>query len=175
MNVWMYIKQEIDAKNYPLQWGRTYVAAVVTLVPRVIWSSRPNGMNEVITDMRAGQGTYAAMSEKTAMVGGLVGEAYANFAFIGVMLAFFVWGIIIKLMKSLVDRWRNDPLLVFLLPVLIFMSISIVSGDTMVLVFSFVKFLGPSFIAVWLSRIKVNLPDYDFDYQNNEFPSQDNL
>ncbi|MBU1259549.1 MAG: hypothetical protein KJ757_00515 [Planctomycetes bacterium] len=172
MNVWMFVKQEIDAGNYPLRWGKTYVAAVVTVIPHKIWPSRPNGMNEVITDMRAGRGAYAGMSEKTTMIAGLVGEAYANFKWHGVLFAFFSWGIVIKFMKSLVDRWENDPMLVFLLPVLIYMSVSIVSGDTMTLVFSLVKFLGPSFIVVWFSRIKVNLPDYNFDYQANEFSSQ---
>jgi hypothetical protein len=160
MPVWMFMKQEIDAGRYPLQWGRTYLMAFVTLVPRRIWPSRPYGINEVITDMETGKGTFASLYQKTTRIAGLPGEAYANLGFMGVMLMFFVWGVVIRMVKTITDRWRSDPLLAFLLPPIIFFAVTFVMGNSDVFVQNFVRFMAPSVLAVWYSRMKI----YDDGY-----------
>jgi hypothetical protein len=156
MHVWMYVKQEIDSDRYPLQFGRTYLAAALGVIPRAIWPTRPYGMSEVLTDMRAGRGAYKAAFEKSAMIAGLIGESYANFGILGPFLGMFFYGVIMRVLKTLMNRLSEDPLIAFLLPMITFSAISVFGADAGGVVYSVLKFLGPAVLAVWLSRVETD-------------------
>ncbi|MGA1979152.1 MAG: hypothetical protein ABSG99_01110 [Sedimentisphaerales bacterium] len=160
MNVWMYVKQEIDSGRYPLQFGRTYFAAALGVIPRAIWPTRPYGMSEVITDMRTGRGAYAAAFEKTSMVAGLIGESYANFDIFGPFLGMFFYGVILRALKTLMDRRSEDRLIAFLLPMIVYFVLAAFPADSDGVVYSVLKFLGPAVLAVWFSGVKTGAGQY---------------
>jgi len=154
IHMWMFIKQEIDSGRYPLQFGRTYLAASLGVIPRAIWPTRPYGMNQVLTDMQHGRGAYKALQEKSAMIGGVFGESYANFGILGPFLGMFFYGVIIRTLKTVMNRCSDDPLIAFLLPFVTYLAVIIPGSDSGVFVFAVLKFLGPAILAVWLSRVR---------------------
>lgn len=77
----------------PLQYGRTYYYMMVTLIPRVLWPSKPS----VSEANRFYQVTYGLSSEtdlaSTSISVGVVAEAFMNFGWAGVALVMFLVGL----------------------------------------------------------------------------------
>jgi hypothetical protein len=170
MHVWMYVKQEIDSNRYPMQFGRTYLAAALGVIPHIIWPTRPFGMEEVITDMRAGRGAWKASLEKSAMITGIFGESYANFGIIGPFIGMFIYGIIVRTLKTVMLRCSDDPLIVFLLPYTTFLVTIFTGNDSGVFFHAVLNTLGPAILAVWLSRMETGAGQYSGEqiYSCNE-------
>jgi len=97
--IWMLYLQELKpGGNIDRQWGKTYVSAPLQIIPRWLYPTKPRGITDVTVDARYGRGA-GKMGYRAAMVAGIWAEGYANFGFLGVWAAAFVYGLIIGYAK----------------------------------------------------------------------------
>lgn len=92
---------------YPYLRGTSVVAAVLNFVPRVYWPDKPIGFAKEVAFRRLGipvaYGYTRELDEATGFQsysGTLVGESYANFGPVGVLLLLFVFGATVALAES---------------------------------------------------------------------------
>ena len=93
----------------PYQYGATYSYFAVALIPRALWPEKPltgNANNFFAV-------TYGISTEegvKTTTFGmSLLGEAYINFGWFGIVLVMFFQGLIIGLCKYMFGEWTSGP------------------------------------------------------------------
>lgn len=107
--------------DYQLAWGRTYVGAVSLLIPEALWPGRP--------PTKIHEGTQILWGEDAVLIGkasnlyGLAGEAMLNFGPASVPVAFGLFALCIRGVRSFVYRLRRHDGRIFLLPV--FLSLCI--------------------------------------------------
>lgn len=86
-------------ENIDYGYGNTYYGIPLTFIPRIIWPSKPSYGESARIMRKAIPGDYAS-SPLT-----LVGEAYQNFSYLGVLLVFFIIGIIGKATDRTLIYW----------------------------------------------------------------------
>lgn len=90
----------------PREWGDTFWASAVTLVPRAMWPGKPDGLGAVLVPILSphmvGTGhTHAALSP---------GEWLINFGLVGLVLMVPVTGLALRWIDRAVDRVASRPL-----------------------------------------------------------------
>ena len=86
-------------ENIDYGYGNTYYGIPLTFIPRIIWPSKPSYGESARIMRKAIPGDHAS-SPLT-----LVGEAYQNFSYPGVLLVFFIIGIIGKATDRTLIYW----------------------------------------------------------------------
>lgn len=102
-----------DGYNIPFASGATVESAIINLIPRAIWPEKPTraGGNALVT-----QYTGIGFANGTSVGIGQVMEFYINFGTDGVIVGFFILGLVL----SLVDRLAAAHLLLGNLPGFLF-------------------------------------------------------
>lgn len=101
--------------DYKLAWGRSYVGALANLIPEAVWPERPPAKFQ--------EGTRVLWGDDWASIGkvsnlyGLAGESMLNFGPASVPVAFGLFAICIRGVRSHVYRLRRSDGRIFLLPV----------------------------------------------------------
>jgi hypothetical protein len=75
-------------------WGRTYLASVATLVPRIVWPTKPKGFPDA--DMVAVTNVQFRIPDVDS-VGNPVMEGFINFSYPGVAASLFLMGLLARL------------------------------------------------------------------------------
>jgi len=107
--------------DYKLAWGRTYVGALALLIPESIWPESP--------PTKIQEGTQILWGDDWVLIGkasnlyGLAGESMLNFGPASVPIAFGIFAMCIRGVRSYVYRLRRSDGRIFLLPV--FLSLCI--------------------------------------------------
>lgn len=101
MATYYSVLAEVPSKQ-PLRLGGTYLQYPCIFIPRAIWPTKPLGV-----DTQAGQ-TFA--DADWGMPPGAVGEAYWNFHIPGVIGVFFIYGILLRWLATLLLRNYASPL-----------------------------------------------------------------
>ncbi|MEU5788930.1 hypothetical protein ABZ754_14505 [Micromonospora purpureochromogenes] len=97
---------DLDAMGaLPREWGETFWAAAVTLVPRAVWPAKPEGLGAalvpILSPEMVGTGhTHAALSP---------GEWLINFGLVGLLLMVPVTGLALRWIDRAVDRVASRP------------------------------------------------------------------
>ena len=107
--------------DYKLALGRTYVGAVTLLIPEALWPGRPPTKIQEGTQILWGED--AVLIGKASNLYGLAGEAMLNFGPAAVPVAFGIFALCIRGVRSFVYRLRRHDGRLFLLPV--FLSLCI--------------------------------------------------
>jgi hypothetical protein len=107
--------------DYKLSWGRTYVGALALLIPESFWPGRPPTKIQEGTQILWGDD--AVLIGKASNLYGLAGESMLNFGPASVPIAFGIFALCIRGVRSYVYRLRRNDGRVFLLPV--FLSLCI--------------------------------------------------
>lgn len=103
--IWMLYLQELKpGGNIDRQWGKTYVAALLMGIPRWLYPTKPRGIVNVTVDAQYGRGKAKATPGSAAMVAGIWAEGYANFGFLGIWAAAFIYGLVIGYAKRFFAR-----------------------------------------------------------------------
>lgn len=93
------VPEEVDFLN-----GSTYVSAMFTFVPRVVWKDKPKGAG-----ILNGQVILKRGAEGGAVPPSTVAEAYWNFWIPGVVVLFFLFGIFHKWLARAFRRYAWTP------------------------------------------------------------------
>ncbi len=129
--------------DYELRWGKTYVMAGLTIIPRAIWPSKPSGMHGKVaagTDLQQGEGSYHPRWRKSSRVYGLQGEAMLNFGFLGVPLAYIVFGAWMGWYRRKLAGLDPDDARMYLVPIVTMATFTACIGDADNTFFAFLKY-----------------------------------
>jgi hypothetical protein len=107
--------------DYKLSWGRTYAGALALLIPEALWPGRPPTKIQEGTQILFGED--AVLIGKASNLYGLAGESMLNFGPASVPVAFAIFALCVRGVRSYVYRLRRYDGRVFLLPV--FLSLCI--------------------------------------------------
>ncbi|MFM7012902.1 MAG: hypothetical protein ACKO0Z_26835 [Betaproteobacteria bacterium] len=137
-NTWSYITtlRSIDTfdntafiiSNFPKNWnyyyGETFASILTSPIPRSWWSEKPAGFSAHLGLMR--RLGYRGFDEdlwlsinQFSLSPGFVGEAYANFGFLGIIFGSIFWGSLAGVYDS---RWPVKDVTVLSLPMLLMIS-----------------------------------------------------
>jgi hypothetical protein len=97
-----------DPSDFPRAMGRTYVAAVLSVVPRAILSERPFGKLLYGTEALYGTGSFNPTTRSAGNVYGLSGELLLNFGPMAVPLGFAVLGYLVAKGDSFINGLDGD-------------------------------------------------------------------
>jgi hypothetical protein len=125
--------------------GRTYVAAMLSLIPGPLWRDRPPTVVKEGTEILYGRGSYrhrpvgSASGEekwigKSSRVYGLGGEAMLNFGPPGVPLAFAVMGVAVGCVSRWLKTWHPRDARRLLVPFLVLVCLETVINDSTVVI-----------------------------------------
>lgn len=70
--------------------GLSYSRVIFFFIPRSFWPNKPLKLTQVLAD------TFWPKMSGTSVGATLVGESYYNFGVVGLILVFFIWGIVVK-------------------------------------------------------------------------------
>ena len=102
-------------------WGKTYLQSVVALVPREIYPNKPFGAAAELHFIVYGQKFHHTKnldSPQSAASVGIIEELYLNFSIVGIILGFFIHGIILKTYYTYLLNNRNNQSVIFVYTVL---------------------------------------------------------
>ncbi len=150
--------------EYKLRWGRTYLSAVLTFIPRAVWPTKPTeeyGKVAAGTDLQHGEGTFLLGARDSSRVYGLAGEAMLNFGAAGVPVAYLVYGSLLGWYRRKLTTMHPDDDRFYLVPLFTLVACLGAFGDANNTIFYFLK-TGTVLIAiVLLSSTKVALDRMD--------------
>jgi len=113
-----------SVKNSGLEYGRTLVDSVTWVIPRAWWPKKPFSFgltfgNEYLS--------HSDLSGSVFFTPSLVGELYLNFHIIGIIIGFFLYGLIVRLVYNAFAIVPTKISLLFYAPLLLH-SIHFVEG-----------------------------------------------
>ncbi len=112
----LYIADVVPSEH-PHLLGTTYWAQLINPIPRFLWPSKPLGFG---VEYAAWHG-YDALAGGPNMAPGIIGEMYANFGILGVVICSFIGGFLCRAWDFLRERHPESP------PVLVFHSAGLVA------------------------------------------------
>jgi hypothetical protein len=144
--------------SYRYRLGETYLAGVLSWVPRLIWSHRPPPVQEAYLELLYGPGTYNPLLRTSHRVFGLAGEAMLNFGVLAPLFAYSIYGFAIGALRSRLAVWRaNNDARLFIAPLLLVISMIAVTSDLRNLVFFIFKHTGLYLAIVLLASRRQSL------------------
>lgn len=137
--------------DYQYGLGRTYGAALLTILPGPVWRDRPPTVVKEGTEALQGRGAYRprplgtvededkydGMSSK---VYGLAGEAMLNFGALSVPVAFALLGMVVGYVSRWLKTWHPRDARRLLVPFLVLICIELVINDSYIVVGALYQF-----------------------------------
>lgn len=121
VQAFLYYRMSRVGSDYDLAWGRTYLGALTLLVPQGVWPDRP------ATKVHEGSwilwGKDAVIFGDASNLYGLGGETMLNFGPGFVPLAFGIFALLVRALRSFVYRLHPRDGRIFLLPVFVSLCI----------------------------------------------------
>lgn len=134
--LWMQEYQRME-----FQYGWTYVAGFLNIIPRWIWPAKPDGAGPILINM-VRPGSYVAGQEgNNSFTTGLVTEAYMNFGYPGVLLSVVAWAYLSSRALRAFHRTSNVFYRTGFLLVALLLSSSLLYSE-------FLGFFGRAFVLV---------------------------
>ena len=162
-----FIIQETFKPNFPYQYGRSYLIAFVSKIPRFIWLYKPWGLAQVLDDLEHGEGHFAGRRKKSAKVSNIIGESTFNFGILGVPVMFAVFGYFVGRYTRWVRHLSGDDDRLYLLPIFTYAVCMLFINDSANFVAILFRILLVPAIMVWLVKdrqsasLQEYMPDYD--------------
>ena len=134
-----YELYRLSAGDFQYGFGRTYLGALATVIPKAFWPDRPVGKLKEGTEIQEGQGTYVPLVFFSSRVYGLAGEAILNFGPYAVPLTFAVMAFVIVLVRRFLIHLPSFDTRTLIVPFLLYMCLTAIVGDSDNLVFGLGK------------------------------------
>ena len=131
-------------KDYPYMCGKTFMYVFFLFVPRAIWKAKPD--NPVRDMIEHSLGTLARANGRAVAN---IGEMYANFGIVGVLLLMFVFGNLTSRLKVLYEEPNDRRLVIYsMLYPLMFQWVARgnFSGNFYYTLFAFIPFMIQWFV-----------------------------
>jgi hypothetical protein len=119
--------------------GRTYLGSLSLLIPRFLLPGRPETKLKEGTEIETGAGSYIPSAWSTSRVFGLAGEAMLNFGPFAAPLAYIVFGLVVGLFRVGVRRFPPGDARFLLVPFGVYLSVTLLAGDSDNVVFGMIK------------------------------------
>jgi hypothetical protein len=152
-----------EEQGVPFQYGATYLGAPFTVIPTAVVPWKPQSLARVKSDVVFGPGKFDPKYKLTTIVFGLVGEAFINFGYIGILLAYAALGFVTARIRRYVYGLQALDARRLLLPVFCLLPVNILLTDAGVLVMILTRaLLIPSilvFISIRSRKIDTLAPD----------------
>lgn len=113
--VWLYSNQD-----YELQYGHTYYAGLVNLIPRKIWGDKPLGAGPFLKNTIY-PGSYVLGGEgNSSLTTGLLNEAQINFGIFGIIFIPLILRLFLRSIEQKMNRSRGIETLALLFTLVLF-------------------------------------------------------
>jgi oligosaccharide repeat unit polymerase len=98
------------------EWGATYLSLVFMPIPRAFWPGKPlGGVGALVNQVINPGGSAAALGYYGfGYSPSMVGEAYLNFGWVGILLVFILFGLLARSAYAYVNLHRQNPSAVLL-------------------------------------------------------------
>lgn len=119
--------------DYELSYGRTYLAAMTSIIPRALWPERPPTKVKEGTEIQHGRDSYVPEGQYrflSSRVYGLAGEAMLNFGPAAVPISFAALGIMVGAVSGLRFRVAGGDARLLLFPLLVILCVVALTGDS---------------------------------------------
>jgi len=113
------------ADDYDYSLGRSYLAAVVSVIPRAVWPDRPDTLGKERSDLLFGRGSAVPVSYAI----GLAGEAMMNFGPLAVPLTFAVLALVIIGVRRVLYQLHPEDGRRLLMPLLLILCFVVPMGE----------------------------------------------
>lgn len=144
-------------ESYDYPFGRTYLGALAMVIPRSLWSTRPQTKVVEGTDLLLGKGAYLR-GMRSSQVYGLAGEAMLNFGPMAIPLAYLLYGIAFRFISRRLEGLNRQDSRWLLAPFTALLMYLIVVSDSDNIVFFVFKNGALPFLAIFLASDRVDLP-----------------
>ncbi len=131
----LYLVTTDNEYRYAL--GRTYLSALTSIVPRVIWPSRPEDSNREKVELLYGSGP--GPDRVVSWVFGLAGEAIFNFGPVAAPLTFVLFATAVLAASRTARLFQGDDARVLLWPLLLYACFALPLAEARLILFLFVK------------------------------------
>ena len=95
-------------KLYPYMFGQTFLYVFVLFIPRVLWAAKPDNP---VRDMV--EHSLGALARANGRAVANIGEFYANFGVLGVIILMFVFGYIVSKLKTMYEQPTENRLVMY--------------------------------------------------------------
>ena len=152
MDVQTLALREYHREKLSYTFGATYPTSVFTVIPTSIVPYKPTFLLEAKTTIVRGVGRFVAgMPRTTTIVLGLFGEAFINFSYPGVFVAFGLLAWSIRSIRRLIRTLTSGDARLLLLPALCLLPIQILTTDSGVVVMLIARALLVPTLVIFLS------------------------
>jgi hypothetical protein len=142
------------ADDYEYAGGRSYVAAVLSVIPRAIWPDKPETLGKERADLLFGRGSDVYVPYAI----GMAGEAAMNFGPLAIPLTFAVLaGVVIGAHAMLYRLHREDGRLL-LYPLVVILCFVVPMGELESVIYTTVKDGLVPALLVFLGTDRVPVP-----------------
>jgi hypothetical protein len=140
-------------EGYQPAYGRTYLGDLSILIPRSLWPDRPPTKVKEGTEILYGPVAYQPNSFESSYVYGLMGESLLNYHFVGVPIAFGVWGFLVSRVRYWLRNLPPGDARRLLAPLLVLTVVTILSSDLDNITFNLIKNGFVPFLVVVLGSV----------------------
>ena len=98
---WAVIVLDLVPTRIPFQYGATFLQFFQMFIPKAIWANKPVPVAYMINMAVGGARAGSPFT--------IIGELYLNFAFFGVIIGMFLFGLVSKVMYAYLRRNRGNP------------------------------------------------------------------
>ncbi|MGO3127130.1 MAG: O-antigen polymerase [Luteimonas sp.] len=147
--------------GYPYSFGRTFVTAPFSVIPKSILPLKPDQITKEKTELLYGPGTYDPNAPRqTTLVLGQFGEFFINFGVVGVLVFFAILGLITRKLRAWSRCWPEWDVRRFLLPAFSLVPILMIITDMNVIILNMTRYLLLPVIVILIcaKRIRVTKP-----------------
>jgi hypothetical protein len=131
----LFLYLDATEDNYRYAMGRTFVAGVLSVVPRALWAGRPEGANLEKASLMYGPGSHRIVFWSF----GLAGEALLNFGPLSMPLALLACAGMVRFAKSKTVWEKTGDSRLLIWPLLLFMCFVTPIGEMQVVMWMLVK------------------------------------
>lgn len=129
-------------EGYSYSYGRTYLTAFFSVVPKSIIPFKPDQITKEKTEILHGIGSYIKDEPRqTTLVLGQYGEAFINFGIVGILFYFMVLGWIVRKLRQYIAVLQSWDVRRFLLPMLTVIPILMLITDMNVLILNMTRYM----------------------------------
>ena len=93
---------------YPYMFGRTFLYVFILFVPRVLWAAKPDNP---VRDMV--EHSLGSLARRNGRAVANIGEYYANFGILGVIILMFIFGYITSKLKRMYEDPSENRLIMY--------------------------------------------------------------
>lgn len=146
-------------EDYSYSYGRTYLTAFFSVVPKSIIPFKPDQITKEKTEILHGLGSYIKDEPRqTTLVLGQYGEAFINFGLVGILFYFIILGSIVRKLRQYAAILKSWDVRRFLLPIITVIPILMLITDMNVLILNMTRYmLFPLLVFVLcLTKVKIS-------------------